>query len=106
MNVSKSMLGSNVLSHIETHDRDSTLIPQGGGRSSHSYFSDDQKNKIREEIERVKPFDKRREKIQFYDKSKGSVFSGLSEINLKRFLERNRKLFGRNDPNKFLNENQ
>ena len=106
MNVSKSMLGSNVLSQIETHDRDSTLIPQGGGRSSHSYFSDDQKNKIREEIERVKPFDKRREKIQFYDKSKGSVFSGLSEINLKRFLERNRKLFGRNDPNKFLNENQ
>ena len=102
VNVSKSMLGSNVLSQIEAHGKASLLISQTGGRSSHSYFNEDQKSKIKEEIERVKPFDRNRAKIQYYDKSKGSVFSGLSELQLKRFLERNKKLFARKDPHKFM----
>ena len=106
VNVSKSMLGSNVLSQIEAHGKASLLISQTGGRSSHSYFNEEQKSKIKEEIERVKPFDRNRAKIQYYDKSKGSVFSGLSEEKLQRFIERNRRLFGRNDPHKFIKYQQ
>ena len=41
-------------------------------------------------------------KIQYYDKSKGSVFAGLAESDIKRFVERNQKLFSRNDPHKFM----
>ena len=102
INVSKAMLGGHVLSQIESHDRESLQVPQRGGRSSHSYFSSDQKTKIKQDIKKVRPFDKNREKIRFYDKSKGSVFSGLSKPAIQRFLERNKKLFARRDPHKFM----
>ena len=102
INVSKSMLGSNVLSQIETHDKESMLVQQSGGRSSHRYFNDDQRSIIKQEIQRIKPFEKQREKNQYYDKSKGSVFAGLAESNIKRFVERNKRLFSRNDPHKFM----
>ena len=102
INISKSMLGGSILSQIETHDKESLLIPHSGGRNSHNYFSEDQKNKIKQEILIIKPFDKNRQKIQYYDKSNGSVFSGLSESDIQRFLERNKRLFARKDPHKFM----
>ena len=102
MNVSKAVLGGSILSQVEAHDREAMLLPQAGGRSSHDYFDLEQKDQIKKEIKRAKPFDKDREKFMFYDKSNGSVFSGLTESELKRFVDRNKKLFSRIDPNKFL----
>ena len=102
MNVSKSLLGGNILSQMAAHDREAMLLPHAGGRTSHDYFSQDQKNQIREEIKRVKPFDRKRVKVEYYDKIKGSVFSGLKESELNRFVVRNKKLFARTDPHKFM----
>ena len=102
INVSKAMLGGHMLSQIESHDKESLQMAQSGGRSSHKYFNPDQKEKIKQEIQRVKPFDKSREKIKFYDKSKGSVFSGLAKPQVERFLERNKRLFARRDHHKFM----
>ena len=101
-NISKSMLGSNTLSILESHDKDSILSSHSGGKSSHSYFSDEERAKIKEEVEKIEPFDRNRDRVEFYDKSKGSVFGGLAESDLQRFLVRNKKLFSRNDPHKFL----
>ena len=101
-NISKSMLGSNVLSQLESHDKESILSKNYGGKSSHSYFSTEEKARIKQEVDGVEPFDRNREKIDYFDKSSGSVFGGLAVSDLQRFLERNKKLFSRNDPHKFL----
>ena len=76
------------------------LLLHTGGRSSHNYISDDKKRRIREDIERVRPFDREREKIEYDDRSTGSVFSGLDITRLEWFLERNRVSFYRSYPHK------
>ena len=98
--LSKAILGGNVLSQIKAQDDESMLLAGRGGRSSHRYINDDQRLKIREEVEKVRPFDLKREKIDYYEKSSGSVFSGLTVDRLERFLKRNKVNFTRSFPHK------
>ena len=98
--LSKAILGGNVLSQIKSQDEESMLLSNPGGKSSHSYMKDDQKMKIREDIERVKPFDQKRDKIEYYEKTTGSVFSGLTVERVEWFLKRNRGNFNRSFPHK------
>ena len=98
--LSKAILGGNVLSQIKSQDEESMLLLNTGGRVSHSYISDDQEKRIREEIERVKPFDEKRKKIEYDEKSAGSVFNGLNIKRVEWFLKRNKVNFNRCYPDK------
>ena len=98
--LSKAILGDNVLSQIQEHDDQSMLLRTSGGRSSYRYLREDQRMKIREELERVRPFDVTRKKMDHYEKMSGSVFSGLDMCRVDRFLERNKKNFMRSYPHK------
>lgn len=98
--LAKAILGGNVLSQIKAQDEESMLLLNGGGRTSHRYISDEQKMKIREDIEKVRPFDEKRQKIEYYEKSSGSVFSGLTVERVEWFLKRNRVNFSRSFPHK------
>ena len=98
--LSKAVLGENVLHQVLEHDQESMLLQTAGGRTSYRYIGEDMRRKIREEIERVNPFDRRRNKVEYYDKLPGSVFHGLSMDRVNKFLERNKKNFIRSYPHK------
>ena len=98
--LSKTVLGANVLCQLQEHDQESMLLPMSGGRSSYSYIGDDQRSKIRSEIEKINPFDQNREKREHYEKPTGSVFAGLSLDRVEKFLTRNKQNFTRSYPHK------
>ena len=98
--LSKAILGGNILSQIKSQDEESMLLTNSGGRTSHRYINEEQRLKIREDIQRVRPFDEKREKLEYYEKSSGSVFSGLTVERVEWFLKRNRANFNRSFPHK------
>ena len=99
--LSKTVLGANVLCQLQQHDQESMLLPLSGGRSSHDYIGDEQRSKIRSEIEKINPFDQNRDKMEeYYEKPVGSVFSGLNLERVEKFLIRNKQNFKRSSPHK------
>ena len=96
--LSKTVLGDNVLHQLKEHDTESMLLRNSGGRTSHRYIGEADRMKIREEIEQIKPFDLKREKREYFDKTSGSVFSGLNSERVVRFLARNKRNFSRSSP--------
>ena len=78
------------------------LLSLPGGKTSYSFVSDSDKTKISRLIENVQPFEKQREKIFYFDKSSGSVFSGLTPEKIDNFLSRNKKNYSRTYPHKNL----
>ena len=98
--LSKTVLGANVLCQLQEHDQESMLLPLSGGRSSYSYIGEDQRSKIRSEIEKISPFEQNREKREYYEKPVGSVFAGLNLDRVEKFLTRNKQNFKRSCPHK------
>jgi hypothetical protein len=98
--LSKTVLGDNVLTQLQEHDKESMLLQTSGGRTSYRYIGEAERMKIREEIEQVKPFDLKREKRDHFDKTSGSVFSGLSLDRVEKFLARNKRNYKRSYPHK------
>ena len=99
--VEKAVTGSNILEIISSHDRQAMLLPEQAGKTSSRYISDVQKNKMRAEISKMKPFNYERGKVEYFDKPRG-VWDGLTADQIDRFLERNKKNFRRNSPHKAL----
>ena len=97
--VEKTVLGSNIIEIIDGHDKEAMLMKGEGGKTAYRYLSEAEKDKVNDEIEKLKPFDYDREKIEYYDKTRG-VFSGLTMEKIERFLERNRTNFKRNSPHR------
>ena len=98
--LSKAVLGDNVLHQVQEHDQESMLLQLSGGRTSYRYMGEDLRMKIREEIRRVNPFDTDREKVEYFEKLPGSVFSGLTMERINIFLDRNKRNFMRSYPYK------
>ena len=98
--LSKTVLGSNVLHQLYEHDNEAMLLSLTGGGSSYEYIGKDLKLKIRGEIEKVRPFDLSRKKRDHFEKTSGSVFSGLTVERVDRFLTRNKANFKRSYPHK------
>ena len=99
LSVEKTIVGSNILELLESHDKSAMLLPEDGGKTSHRYLSDVQKEKIRKEVVRVDPFNTKREKVDYFDKTRG-MFSGLKLEQIDRFLIRNKANFKRNSPHR------
>ena len=93
--LSKTVLGSNVLSQLQEYDTEAMLLPPSGGGTSYKYMGEDLRLKIRAEIQKVKPFDLNRDKREYYDKPSGSVFRDLTVDRVERFLMRNKGNFKR-----------
>ena len=53
LTVEKSVLGSNILNIIESHDREAMMLLDEGGKTSYRYLSTEQKTKIRQEIRNI-----------------------------------------------------
>ena len=100
--VAKTVLGDNDLNQIKEHDEESILQQLSGGRTSYRYIGDDKRMKIREEIEKVQPFDLTREKQKYlhFADCLGSVYSGLTPERIEMFLAINKVNFNRNYPHK------
>ena len=103
LSVEKATVGSNILEIVESHDRQAMMLQEECGRSSHRYLSDDQKRKIRQEIIRMDPFIRKREKVEYWDKPRG-MFSGLTVQQIERFLVRNKTHYKRNSPHRNKSE--
>jgi hypothetical protein len=84
---------------VESHDRQAMLLQEEGGKTSYRYLSDAQKKKIRDEIVKTDPFNSDREKVEFFDKTRG-MFSGLTVSQIDRFLVRNKGHYKRNSPHR------
>ena len=103
LSVEKATVGSNILEIMESHDRQAMMLQEECGRSSHRFLSDDQKRKIRQEIIRMDPFIRKREKVEYWDKPRG-MFSGLTVQQIERFLVRNKTHHKRNSPHRNKSE--
>ena len=91
--VEKSIVGSNIMGQIESHDRQAMLLSNRGGGTSYRHLSEAQVELIRKEIQNIHPFSLQREKISYYDKPRG-MFSGLKMDQIERFISRNKKKYG------------
>ena len=99
--VTKSVLGDNVVSMIKSQDQDSMLFKPAMS-STQQYLTDEQKLRVKTELDRVMPFSLQREKIEYFDKIPGSPFVGLTEERVLWFLKRNQSKFMKMYPHKNL----
>ena len=99
--VTKSVLGENVISMIRSQDNDS-MLHHVASSSTQQYMTDDQKMRVRSELDRVQPFSQERTKIDYFDKIPGSPFSGLTQERILWFLKRNQTNFKKSYPHKNL----
>ena len=101
MNVTKGIQGDNVINLIKTQDNESMLFKPPVS-STQRYLSDEQRQRVRMDLDRIQPFCYDREKIEYFDKVPGSPFHDLTEDRILWFLERNKKNFKKNFPHKNL----
>ena len=95
LNIDKTISSLSVVNQVTSHDRKSMLCENLGGHSSNDYIGNDRREVMKDEIAKINPFSKNREKINFFDKSKGSPFSGMNLEKVERFVKRNKKNFSR-----------
>ena len=99
--MAKTISSLSILNQIARHDMESMLHDQKG-QSSYNYLGPLKTEDMRKEIERVNPFSRNRPKQTFYDKSRGSPFSGMTLQKLEKFVVRNKKNFLRKFHEKLL----
>ena len=94
--VEKCITGQNAIHLILDHDR-ASMLHSTSSKSSYDYMGDDKRQIVKEELDKVKPFDRNRAKVEFKEKSAGSVFNCdyISKENLERFVLRNKKMFAK-----------
>ena len=95
LNVQKTISSLSIVNQLTSHDLNSMLFNGSGSSSSHDLIGDDRRAIMAEEIAKINPFSSKRVKINFYDKSMGSPFEGLSKTKIETFVKRNKKNFVR-----------
>ena len=71
------------------------LLNSTASSSSHDLIGDDRRAIMADEVGKIKPFNTNRNKVDFFDKSMGSPFAGLTIAKIDSFVERNKKNFVR-----------
>lgn len=78
-----------VLTAVQQHSRSSVLRGKVGKEHSKDLVGDKVRVQIEESVAKFDPFNRQREvQHSFLDKSKGSPFKGLTEVDLERFILR------------------
>ena len=102
LNVDKTITSLSIVNQVVNHDLNSMLCDSSRGNDTRDYIGEDRRAVMTEEIAKVNPFCKTRKKVDFFEKSRGSPFSGLNMEKVGRFTARNRKIFGRKFHEKLL----
>ena len=102
LNVDKTISSLSIVNQITNHDLKSMLSDRSRGHDTHDYIGEDRRAVMEEEIDKVNPFNKSRVKIDFFEKSRGSPFSGMNMEKIERFVTRNKKNFNRKFHEKLL----
>ena len=92
LNLEKNITSLSIVNQVTAHDRKS-MLQNMTSHSSYDYIGDDKRDVIAQEISKVNPFSKDREKVDFYDKTFGSPFAKMELSNLSRFMDRNKAKF-------------
>ena len=100
--VEKTVVGLSTVNKIAKHDRASMLAASSSSHTSYDYIGEKRREMMKKEVSKVNPFSRNREKIELFEKGKASPFSGMTEEKLTIFVDRNRKTFVRNYPEKKL----
>ena len=96
IDVLKTVGALSSISAIIKHDRDSMLFKSSSSTTSHDYIGNERRDIIGKEVAKVDPFGVDRDKVELYDKSRGSSpYHGLTADWLTTFVERNRSNFKR-----------
>ena len=90
------------MTKIQGHDLDSMLKISGRSHSSYDYIGDANIAKIREQVGKSDPFNKKRKKIDFFERSTGSVFAGMTREKLMTFVKTNKKNLSKQYPDQHL----
>ena len=91
MNVTKGIQGDNVINLIKTQDNESMLFKPPVS-STQRYLSDEQRQRVRMDLDRIQPFCYDREKIEYFDKVPASPFHDLTEDRILWFWKGTRKI--------------
>ena len=85
-----------VVTEVTQHNQRSMLRSKIGKTHSNDMIGSDVWNQLEEHVSNHDPFNRNRElKFEFYDKSRGGLFSGLTEENLERFIKSKCKEYSR-----------
>ena len=95
LNVDKTISSLSIVNQETEHDIKSMLCESSGSHASNDYIGIERREVMREEISKMNPFSRKRDKLEFYDKCRGSPFSGLNMEKVGRFVDRNKKNFSR-----------
>ena len=95
VHLEKTINSLSIVSQITDHDRKSMLNYKSYGHASNDFIGFDRREVMKTEIAKTDPFNKNREKIDFFEKTTGSPFTGLNMEKINRFTERNKKHFNR-----------
>ena len=102
LNVDKAISSLSIVNQVTDHDKKSMLCESTASHASNDYIGVERREVMREEIDKINPFSKNRQKMDFFDKSRGSPFSGMNMEKVGRFVTRNKKNFNRKFHEKLL----
>ena len=89
LTVDKTVTSLSVINRITTHDLESMLSNSLSSNTSYDYIGEEKKKIMADKISEINPFSKNRMKFDFYDKSRGSPFAGMSIVKIDKFVVRN-----------------
>ena len=102
LNVDKAISSLSIVNQVTDHDKKSMLCESTASHASNDYIGEERREVMREEIDKINIFSKNRQKMDFFDKSRGSPFSGMNMEKVGRFVTRNKKNFNRKFHEKLL----
>ena len=85
----KTVTSLSVINRITTHDLESMLSSSLSSSTSYDYIGEEKRKMMADKISEINPFSENRLKYDFYDKSMGSPFAGMSIEKIDKFLDRN-----------------
>ena len=91
----KEVGGMTVISEVIHHNRRSLLRGHYGKQHSQDMVGSEIRSQLEESVAKHNPFSRRREKVDFFDKSRGGAFAGLKEEDLVKFIDSKKKEFQR-----------
>lgn len=94
ISMEKDIGGLSVMAALKHHSRLSLQKGKLGKEHSHDFVKEEPRMIIAEQVEKLDPFSRgRKEAVVFYDKPRGSPYTGLTKVMVLRFLERKMQEF-------------
>ena len=93
--VDKAVSSISVINQIASHDIESMLCSSLSSTTTYDYIGEERRKVMSEKVKEIDPFSQTRDKIDFFDKPKGTPFAGMTLEKIKSFLDRNKTNYKR-----------